>query len=186
MEGAATLNQELVGSMAIFRRFLVFSALIFWQGGFTFYSAVVVPVGQEVLGSHREQGFVTRRVTNYLNLAGAIALLLLAWDTGSSGSRGRWWRRVRWGAWGGMAVALAVLVWLHLGLDALLDPETFRILDRRAFRAAHQRYLLTSTFQWGCAVLYAALTLRAWREEDRAKPCAAVKESGLSFKRLSV
>ena len=27
-----------------------------------------------------KQGFVTRRVTNYLNVAGAIALPLLAWD----------------------------------------------------------------------------------------------------------
>lgn len=131
----------------LLRRFLVFSTLLFWQGGLTFYSAVVVPVGQEVLGSHREQGFVTRRVTNYLNFAGAIALLPLAWDAWASRTMGWWWRRTRWLAWGGMVLALGLLAWLHLRLDALLDPEAFRILDRKAFRAEHQRYLLTSTFQ---------------------------------------
>ena len=54
--------------MTILRRFLVLIALFFWQGGFTFYAAVVVPVGQQVLHSHLRQGFVTQQVTNYLNL----------------------------------------------------------------------------------------------------------------------
>jgi hypothetical protein len=71
----------------VLRRVLVLGALLFWQGGFTFYGAVVVHVGQDVLGSHRMQGFVTRRVTNYLNLAGAVALPLLAWDTAASAAR---------------------------------------------------------------------------------------------------
>ena len=65
--------------LTLLRRFSVIAALMFWQGGFTFYAAVVVPIGQENLG-HEEQGFITREVTNYLNLAGAAALLLLAWD----------------------------------------------------------------------------------------------------------
>ena len=46
--------------MTILRRFLVLIALFFWQGGFTFYAAVVVPVGQQVLHSHLRQGFVTQ------------------------------------------------------------------------------------------------------------------------------
>jgi hypothetical protein len=33
------------------RRFLLLTALVFWQGGFTFYGAVVVPIGSEILGS---------------------------------------------------------------------------------------------------------------------------------------
>ncbi len=65
--------------MALLRRFLVLLALFFWQGGFTFYAAVVVPIGQHVFG-HLRQGFVTRQVTVYLNLAGAVALLILVWD----------------------------------------------------------------------------------------------------------
>ena len=34
--------------MTLVRRFLVVAALMFWQGGFTFYSAVVVPLGQKL------------------------------------------------------------------------------------------------------------------------------------------
>src|SRR5437899_2231150 len=59
--------------IAQLRRFTVLIALMFWQGGFTFYAAVVVPIGQEELGSHESQGFITRGVTNYQNRAGAIA-----------------------------------------------------------------------------------------------------------------
>ena len=48
---------------------------MFWLGGFTFYAAVVVPIGREVLGS--AQSDVTRHVSFYLNLTAAIALLPL-------------------------------------------------------------------------------------------------------------
>ena len=46
------------------RRALVTVALAVWWGGLTFYGAVVVPVGTEVLGGAAEQGFVTQRVVN--------------------------------------------------------------------------------------------------------------------------
>src|SRR5437588_13086980 len=105
---------------AIFRRFVVLAALMFWQGGFTFYAAVVVPVGQEELGSHLQQGFITRQVTNYLNLSGAAALVLLAWDVlvSRDGSKAR--RLTRWMAWTGMFVTLVALAWLHQRLEQLL------------------------------------------------------------------
>src|ERR1700746_354095 len=67
-------------AMTVVRRWLLLWALMFWQGGFTFYGGVVVPVGSAVLGSEREQGFITRKVTNYLNLAGAVALAIWGWD----------------------------------------------------------------------------------------------------------
>ena len=153
--------------MELLRRVLVLAALLFWQGGFTFYAAVVVPVGRDVLGSHRAQGFVTRRVTNYLNLAGAAALPLLAWDVAAAADRpGR--RRLRWACWAGMAAALAVLAWLHARLDALLDPDAFGILDPGGFYPAHRWYLHVSTAQWACALAYGVLSLGAWRQEDRA------------------
>jgi len=153
--------------MTLARRLLVLVALMFWQGGFTFYAAVVVPVGQDVLSSHKNQGFITRRVTNYLNLAGAVCLLPLAWDAAAASGSSRW-QRVRWLAWLGMALALGLLAWLHPRLDALLDPDALRILSRSTFRAQHRWYLWVSTIQWACALVYAVATVCAWREEDRA------------------
>jgi len=99
-----------------------------------FYGAVVVPVGSEVLGSHREQGFVTRSVTNYLNVAGAVCLAVWCWDVAAGRGAGPGKQRLRWIGWGLLLVRLGVLVWLHLRLDELLDVEGFRILDQPGFR----------------------------------------------------
>jgi len=154
--------------MTTCRRFFVLAALAFWQGGFTFYSAVVVPAGEEVLGSSREQGFVTRHVTNYLNAAGAVALPLCLWDLWIGGGRS-FGRRLRWATWAGMAVTLSVQVWLHLVLDRLLQPEAMLVVDQRAFRAVHEWYLIASTAQWACCLAFLALALAAWRKEDAAR-----------------
>lgn len=151
--------------LTFWRRFLVLAALMFWQGGFTFYAAVVVPVGQDMFG-HVQQGFVTRRVTNYLNEAGAVALAVLAWDARATPDGARR-RRVRWALWLGMAAALAVLAGLHTRLDELLDVEHFQILSRKGFRPNHRLYLWVSTLQWALALAYALATLGAWRHQDR-------------------
>jgi hypothetical protein len=152
--------------MTLYRRFAVLAALMFWQGGFTFYAAVVVPVGQNVLRSHTRQGFITRQVTDYLNLAGAAALLPLAWDAAAARDPAGRRRRLRWLTWAGMVVLLGVLVWLHPRLEQLLDAESQRVLDRHAFRTGHRWYLWVSTVQWALGLAYALLTLGAWRAED--------------------
>src|SRR4051794_2145510 len=92
------------------RRFLVLIALMFWQGGFTFYAAVVVPIGQEVVPI--AQPFITRQVAPWINIAGAVTLLILAADMIGVGWSAPWTQRLRWLTWLGMAVALGVLVWL--------------------------------------------------------------------------
>jgi hypothetical protein len=147
------------------RRFLVLVALFFWQGGFTFYAGVVVPTGTQVLRSERRQGFITRRVTYYLNLTAAGALAPLAWDVLAARDRVR---RRRWRAalWLGMAGAQATLFVLHPYLDSLLQVKGGIVLDPEAFRPAHRLYLWVSTAQWGCGVLFLLLTLLAWRAED--------------------
>jgi hypothetical protein len=155
--------------LTIIRRFLVVAALMFWQGGFTFYASVVVPLGQEVFGM--EQGFLTQRVTNYLNLAGAVALALLAVDAaGERVGRRRW--RLRWMAWCVMAASLVALVLLHARLDALLEADNLRILDRHAFRPGHRLYLWISTIQWAAMLAYLALTLSIWLAADRRRALA--------------
>jgi hypothetical protein len=154
--------------MLIFlRRFLVLVGLMFWLGGFTFYAAIVVPVGQEVLGSHLQQGMITQRVTNYLNLAGAIALLPLGWDAARARDTSAPRRLLRRLSWATMAALLVALLWLHPRLDALLDVDAFRLIDARSFRMQHRWYLWLSTLQWACGSIYAALSLAAWRVEDQ-------------------
>jgi hypothetical protein len=148
------------------RRFLVMTALLFWQGGFLFYSSVVVPIGQEMLGT--TQAFVTRRVTQSLNLAGAVALVVLLPDALARGAGSRLRKRLRLAAWVGMAVALGTLVWMHPHLDAFLDHELHIVEDHKGFRPWHRVYLWVSTIQWALGVVYLWLTIGAWRDDDRA------------------
>jgi len=152
--------------MILLRRFLVLAALFFWQGGFTFYAAVVVPVGRDVL-TPMGQAFVTQPVTWYLNLSGAAALALLVWDTVAAHGPSAGRRRGRWLCWAGMAVALGLLFWLHARLDALLDADGAKVLDRKAFRFEHRCYLWVSTVQWFLGMVYTWLSLEVWRGEDR-------------------
>jgi hypothetical protein len=148
------------------RRCVVVAALMFWQGGFTFYASVVVPVGADVF-THADQGFITRRVTNWLNLAGAIALPIFALDNLTAAEPALWRRLIRWLAWLVAAVALVVLVVQHELLDEMLDPSAFKILDRPAFRSLHSIYLWVSSVQWGAMLVWLAATLMCWRAGDR-------------------
>ena len=158
--------------MTVLRRLTLIVTLMFWQGGFMFYGGVVVPVGTAVLGSDTDQGFITRSVTNYLNLAGAVALAAWAWDI-ASGPRPR--RRSRWLLWCLLAATLGLLTFLHAKMDGFLDIEAMRVLDRPAFRVLHRWYLATSTAQWIVSVVLAGATIRVWREGDagRAVPIAS-------------
>ena len=176
--------------MQTFRRFLVVAAVAFWLGGFTFYASVVVPVGQRVLGSHLQQGVITQQVTHFLNLSGAVALLIFAWDNLAE-KRCCW---ARWLAWFGMLGPLPVLVWLHQRLDLQFDTENLGLADPAAFRSDHRWYLWISAAQWGFGLAHVLLTLLSWRSADSAvkhpgmvrseEKCAEPLESGtLSEKR---
>lgn len=152
--------------MVIWRRLFVLAALGFWQGGFAFYAAVVVPMGEQVLSSPIEQGFVTRRVTNYLNLSGAVALPLLLWDMAATERKSR----ARALAWAIMAMALCLLVWLHPRLDQFVDAEAMHVVDHDRFYVAHQVYLIGSALQWASAIAFLVTTLQTWHSEERDGP----------------
>ena len=137
------------------RRFLVFQALLAWQGGFFFYAAVVVPIGTDLLGSAKEQGFITQRVTHWLNLLAVVYLALAAWD--QRYSRGR----TRWFVWLAQLLVLAALVPLHAHLDTFMDAESGR-LARGNFYPAHAIYLWLSAAHWFLGLAAAALMLAAW------------------------
>jgi hypothetical protein len=153
--------------MVPLRRFLVLIALFFWQGGFTFYASIVVPIGTDVLRSSRRQGFITRLVTRDLNLSGAIALAPLAWDLAAGRDPSRRRRLARVGFWLGLAATQAALFWLHPHLDSLLQVKGGIVLDPEAFRPLHRLYLWLSTAQWACGLGYLGLAVLAWRAEDR-------------------
>lgn len=153
--------------MTLMRRICLLVAIMFWQGGFMFYSAVVVPVGTDILGSHVAQGFITRSVTNYLNLAGIFALALILCDIAFTHDTSRARRRIRWVLWLLLLVSLGSLSWLHVRLDHLINDESQSILDRRSFRDMHSWYLITSTAQWVASLTLLAFTLPAWKSEDR-------------------
>jgi hypothetical protein len=154
--------------MVVARRFCMIMVLAFWQGGFLFYSSAVVPIGQEELG-HRRQGFITRKVTTYLNESGVIALVFLGAESLFSPSRSVWSNRLRWLSWLAMAGTLACLIILHTRMDQILDPEEHEILAHGTFNSLHRWYLWISTFQWGFGLVYTWLMVGAWQCNDTEK-----------------
>src|SRR5262249_41112794 len=114
------------------------------------------------------QGFVTRRVAPYLNLAGLAAIALLAWDLFAPGAGRALPDKIRQLLALALAATLALLFFLYPRLDALLDPHAALIRDEAAFRPLHRLYLWISTIQWACALALLGLTVAARRREDRA------------------
>src|SRR5215207_6093325 len=94
-------------------RFLVFQTLLLWQGGFLFYTVVVVPTGTKLLGA-AGQGAITARVTDALNAIGVGGLTALALDV--TWTRDPNARRTvrRWWAWSVALVCHALLIYFHL------------------------------------------------------------------------
>jgi hypothetical protein len=142
--------------MSTVRRFLVIQALLFWQGGFLFYAAVVVPVGTHVHGSFG-QGMVTRHVTDWMNAIGAVAVAILAWDQWANGDpRGH--RFARWGLWLVLAGGLAALAVIHPWIEPYIDST----MEYRTFYLWHRVYLYVASAQWVAGLAYVVVMLRAW------------------------
>ena len=84
-------------------RYLAVVSLALWIGGLSFYALVVVPVGTDVIGG-TEQGFVTQRVTGWLNWIGVASLAVLLPSV-----------RTRWmlATWAVLVLTLIALFALH-------------------------------------------------------------------------
>lgn len=67
-----TIGRAAVMSQHPVPQFLLTLVVGLWLGGLTFYAGIVVPIGTEIVGG-TEQGFVTQRVTNWLNALGVVA-----------------------------------------------------------------------------------------------------------------
>lgn len=137
------------------RRFLFVSAVAFWLGGFTFYAGVVIHVGGRVLGSHVRQGFITQQVTNWLNLAGVVALAVMLWNAASVWStRGRARRRALALSWLVMTLVQVALLGIHPMMDRLLDASGRQVLDDDHFGRLHFAYVAGSTLQWAAGLVH--------------------------------
>jgi len=140
--------------MGTLLRFLAVQAFVLWQGGFLFYAGFVVPAGTRVLGSAEGQGRITARVSDSLNVCGAIALGLMLADM----IRGR--SRMRFVLWFAMVVLQIGLFHLHLELDARMDADRTFVVNRDEFYERHRLYLIASTAQWLAGLAWLWFTLR--------------------------
>jgi hypothetical protein len=150
--------------ISVIRRMLLLVSLMFWQGGFMFYGGVVVPVGGRILGSERAQGSITQSVTNYLNLAGTVCLVV--WLEHLWHDRRNGVSKLEWRLWSFAAVSLIVLAGIHVPMDHILSVEASSILDPGRFGRLHKMYLLTSTFQWLASFAMLFLALSRWKRQD--------------------
>ncbi len=126
----------------------MFMIMSFTFGGFLFYASVVVPNGTRVLGP-TQQGFVTRHVTQAMNVAHLVTIGVLLVDY--------WWARNRRRpsanrslavSIGILAACNATLFWLHTQLESHLDPNDFAVHQAEVFYGKHRIYLWVSTLQW--------------------------------------
>lgn len=153
--------------MTSLRRFAVLQLLMLWQGGFLFYTSVVVPLGTKLNGA-TGQGALTARVTEWLNLLGVVALAALALDVAFTSDPNRRRTACRWWAWFVAFVCQYLLFFVHVCLDHFMDDVRRRVIVREAFYPAHRVYLWVSTVQWVAGLLLVWWSVRAWRAEDRA------------------
>jgi len=145
-------------------RWLALVTLAVWFGGFTFYSAVVIPVLHEVMGQV-ETGSVTRQITDAINLNGAVALGLwwaLVVAEGRSGGVG--WAHARTALLAVTTMILVGLFGLHRVMDGRLDAG-----ESGGFRRLHQAYLIASTAQWFVNLALLAVSLRVWQGATRPR-----------------
>ena len=113
------------------------------MGGFTSYSAVVVPVLHESLGS-LDTGFVTQQVTDYLNGIG-VGVVVVWWVAAGVEQRDgpRRVRAVRLLLLAASTLILVGLIVLHRVMDGRLETGSLR-----GFYPLHRVYLIASTVQW--------------------------------------
>lgn len=148
------------------RQFFAILSMMFWQGGFMFYGGVVVPVGSHVLGSDTQQGFITQSVTNYLNLAGFVCLIV--WTENLWRVRQRV-SKIEWVILAVEFALLATLAVVHFVMDQVLDAETNSVVDYVRFGLGHKIYISVSSVQWLLSLLLLFLTIKRWNRPTNSE-----------------
>jgi hypothetical protein len=152
-------------------RSLSLLALAVWVGGFTFYSAVVIPALHEAMGSV-EAGLITQRVTDTLNAIGAAAVVLCwLWAAVERPTDAVRWNRARLGLLATSTLLLVILIALHRVMDRRLETSGLR-----GFYRLHRAYLLASTAQWAANLGLLLICAFGWRDQGKL----ARREGGAS------
>jgi hypothetical protein len=161
-------GKRSTASLEMMRRLLVIIAFAFWVGGFFFYAGVVVPTGSAVLGSHTTQGFVTQRVTHWMNVTSAPALLIFLWNIlAAARSPARWPLRGLVWTWLLMLGLQIALLLLHPVLDRMLVPAEERIINHPRFYRLHGLYLDLASVQHFAAIAYLWCAMILWHRADQ-------------------
>lgn len=161
-------STKRVSNRTRLRRFLIVVALTFSFGGFSVYAAVVVPVGSEVLDS-TSQGFVTQKVTHFLNAFSGVTLLLLLWELVEERGGGRpKTNQTLATLFVVLGCCCITLLQLHPHLDEKLDPESFSVEKPAPFYRLHQVYLWVSTVQWLASLVLIWVLVSTWHAADEA------------------
>jgi hypothetical protein len=145
-------------------RFICLFSLSIWLGGFTFYSAVVIPILHRSLGVG-QTGPITQRVTDFINAAGGVTVILWwlsAWVERSANPAIA--RRARLALLAGSTITLLVLVFLHQVMDRRLESSGLS-----GFYVLHRAYLIASTAQWLMNLGLFAAVLVLWRDDGSTK-----------------
>ncbi len=173
-----TGRDERTGFFKLLFRALLLATFAVWFGGFFFYAAVVVPLGTEVLGSARAQGFITRLVTHRINGLCFATLVLMGIELISC-----WRWSPRWSQWvqlGSIVLIGALLISLvliHPQLDKLIDLPRKQVHNRSDFYQLHRVYLWASTIQWGLAWVWLVAVLTNWSGEFRFRRSSKPSQS---------
>jgi hypothetical protein len=136
--------------------FLLWFALLWWQGGFMFYSAIVVHIATDQLDSAFEQGKITARVMLWLNGLGTFTLILMLIDICQ-----RYVQRKTmsfpmglWPTWLLMVIAQVGLWKLREDMVAAIDYTEGWVQDKTVFHPLHEWYMRLTTLQWVCSLVY--------------------------------
>jgi hypothetical protein len=153
----------LKASWRLLRQFALLLSLMFWQGGFLFYSSVVIPAGANILRSETEQGFITQSVTNYLNLAGGVCLGIWLINLVLDANLRCWSARAAWTVWLLLVLGLCALGMIHVRMDDALDFSDHVVINDQGFYALHRIYLLVSSLQLVGALGLVIYMMKRWQ-----------------------
>ena len=127
--------------------YLALVAWAVWLGGFVFYFGVVVPTGGQIVGC-TEQGFVTQKVTDWLNLIGVGSLVILLGQAMLSKSR------LLLATWAVMVACQVALFQTHWRLDTFADANAMVVTDSKRFGSLHEFYESVATVQWIAGMIH--------------------------------